>query len=71
MLSIVQAETSTGALQPLDGLGKLCHEFDTLLMVDAVTSLGCVPLKIDDWEIDAVYSLLAERARAVRRGCRR
>ena len=32
------------------------HEFDTLLVVDAVTSLGCVPVRIDDWEIDAVYS---------------
>jgi alanine-glyoxylate transaminase / serine-glyoxylate transaminase / serine-pyruvate transaminase len=56
VLSIVQAETSTGALQPLEGLGKLCHEFDTLLIVDAVTSLGCVPLKVDEWELDAVYS---------------
>lgn len=56
VLSIVQAETSTGALQPLEGLGKLCHEFDTLLVVDAVTSLGCVPLKVDEWELDAVYS---------------
>jgi alanine-glyoxylate transaminase/serine-glyoxylate transaminase/serine-pyruvate transaminase len=56
VLSIVQAETSTGALQPLDGLGKLCHEFDTLLIVDAVTSLGCVPLKVDEWQLDAVYS---------------
>lgn len=56
VLSIVQAETSTGALQPLEGLGKLCHEFDTLLIVDAVTALGCVPLKVDDWQLDAVYS---------------
>jgi alanine-glyoxylate transaminase/serine-glyoxylate transaminase/serine-pyruvate transaminase len=56
ILTIVHAETSTGALQPLDGLGKLCHEFDTLLVVDAVTSLGCVPLRVDDWEIDAVFS---------------
>jgi alanine-glyoxylate transaminase / serine-glyoxylate transaminase / serine-pyruvate transaminase len=55
-LAIVQAETSTGALQPLEGLGKLCHEFDTLLIVDAVTSLGCIPLRVDDWELDAVYS---------------
>jgi alanine-glyoxylate transaminase/serine-glyoxylate transaminase/serine-pyruvate transaminase len=37
LLGIVQAETSTGVLQPLEGLGKLCHEFDTLLLVDAVT----------------------------------
>jgi alanine-glyoxylate transaminase/serine-glyoxylate transaminase/serine-pyruvate transaminase len=56
VLAIVQAETSTGAWQPIDGLGKLCHEFDTLLLVDAVTSLGCVPLKVDEWELDAVYS---------------
>jgi alanine-glyoxylate transaminase/serine-glyoxylate transaminase/serine-pyruvate transaminase len=56
VLSIVQAETSTGALQPLEGLGKLCQEFDTLLIVDAVTSLGCVPLQVDDWQLDAVYS---------------
>src|SRR6478672_4558288 len=31
VLGIVHAETSTGAWQPLEGLGKLCHEFDTLL----------------------------------------
>jgi alanine-glyoxylate transaminase/serine-glyoxylate transaminase/serine-pyruvate transaminase len=56
VLSIVQAETSTGAWQPIEQLGKLCHEFGTMLLVDAVTSLGCVPLKLDEWEIDAVYS---------------
>jgi len=56
VLAIVHAETSAGTLQPLEGLGKLCHEFDSLLVVDAVTSLGCVPLDMDDWEIDAIYS---------------
>jgi alanine-glyoxylate transaminase/serine-glyoxylate transaminase/serine-pyruvate transaminase len=56
VLSIVHAETSTGAWQPMEQLGKLCHEFGTLLVVDAVTSLGCVPLHLDGWEIDAVYS---------------
>ena len=56
VLAIVQAETSTGAWQPIEQLGKLCHEFDTLLLVDAVTALGCVPLEVDGWEIDAVYS---------------
>lgn len=56
LLSIVHGETSTGAWQPIEELGKLCHEFDVLLMADAVTSLGCVPLKVDAWEIDAVYS---------------
>lgn len=44
LLAIVHAETTTGAWQPIEQLGKLCHEFDTLLVVDAVTSLGCVQL---------------------------
>src|SRR5262249_16685704 len=56
VLGIVHAETSTGAWQPLDGLGKLCHEYDTLLLIDTVTSLGGVPVEIDAWEVDAVYS---------------
>src|SRR6516162_8123129 len=56
VLGIVHAETSTGAWQPLEGLGKLCHEFDTLLLLDTVTSLGGVPVEIDGWEVDAVYS---------------
>jgi alanine-glyoxylate transaminase/serine-glyoxylate transaminase/serine-pyruvate transaminase len=56
VLAIVQAETSTGAWQPIEELGKLCHEFDTLLVIDAVTSLGCIPLYLDKWEVDAVYS---------------
>jgi alanine-glyoxylate transaminase/serine-glyoxylate transaminase/serine-pyruvate transaminase len=56
VLSIVHAETSTGAWQPIEELGKLCHEFDALLLVDAVTSFGCIPLKVDAWGLDAVYS---------------
>jgi len=56
VLAIVHAETSTGARQPIEELGKICREFDTLLLVDAVTSLGCIPLDLDGWGIDAVYS---------------
>jgi alanine-glyoxylate transaminase/serine-glyoxylate transaminase/serine-pyruvate transaminase len=56
VLGIVHAETSTGAWQPMDGLGKLCHEFDTLLLLDTVTSLAGVPVEIDSWGVDAVYS---------------
>jgi alanine-glyoxylate transaminase/serine-glyoxylate transaminase/serine-pyruvate transaminase len=55
-LGIVQAETSTGAWQPLEGLGELCHEFGALLIVDAVTALGCIPVAVDAWEIDGMYS---------------
>ncbi len=56
VLGIVHAETSTGAWQPLAELGSLCHEFDAHLLVDTVTSLGGVPVEIDSWGIDAVYS---------------
>src|SRR5205807_9712844 len=56
VLGIVHAETSTGALQPLEGLGTLCHEFVTLLIVDVVTSLGCVQVLLEEWGVDAVYS---------------
>ncbi len=56
VLGIVHAETSTGAWQPLAGLGELCHELDALLLVDTVTSLGGVPVEVDAWGIDAVYS---------------
>lgn len=56
VLGIVHAETSTGAWQPLADIGKLCREFDTLLLADTVTSLAGVPVEIDGWGVDAVYS---------------
>jgi alanine-glyoxylate transaminase/serine-glyoxylate transaminase/serine-pyruvate transaminase len=56
VMSIVHAETSTGAWQPAEELGALCHEFDTLLVLDTVTALGCIPVRLDAWGVDAVYS---------------
>jgi alanine-glyoxylate transaminase/serine-glyoxylate transaminase/serine-pyruvate transaminase len=56
VLGIVHAETSTGALQDISQLGKLCHEFGALLVTDCVTSLGCTPVKLDEWEVDAAFS---------------
>jgi alanine-glyoxylate transaminase/serine-glyoxylate transaminase/serine-pyruvate transaminase len=56
VLGMVHAETSTGAWQPAEELGKLCREFDTLLVLDTVTSLGCVPVALDEWGIDAAFS---------------
>ena len=53
---LVHAETSTGAWQPLEEVGALCHTHDALLIVDAVTSLGGVPVEVDAWGIDACYS---------------
>ncbi|HAZ47401.1 MAG TPA: alanine--glyoxylate aminotransferase [Cyanobacteria bacterium UBA11371] len=56
ILALVNAETSTGARQPLEGVGDLCREFDCLLLVDTVTSLGGVPLFLDEWGVDLAYS---------------
>mgnify|MGYP003529932825 FL=1 len=55
-LVLVHAETSTGALQPLEDVGTLCRAHDALLIVDAVTSLGGIPVEVDTWGIDACYS---------------
>lgn len=53
---LVHAETSTGAYQPLESISGLVHDAGMLLLVDAVTSLGGVPVRVDDWQIDAIYS---------------
>ena len=56
VVGIVHAETSTGAWQPMEALGSICHENGALLLADCVTSLGGVPVKVDEWGIDAAYS---------------
>ncbi|HEX6383300.1 MAG TPA: alanine--glyoxylate aminotransferase family protein [Anaerolineae bacterium] len=56
VLALVHAETSTGALQSVEGVGDLCRDFDCLLLVDTVTSLAGVPLLLDEWKIDVAYS---------------
>ncbi len=55
-LAFVHAETSTGALSDAQALCALAREHDVLSIVDAVTSLGGVELKVDEWGIDAIYS---------------
>ncbi len=56
LVAIVHAETSTGVLQPLEEISKIVHDAGALLLVDAVTSLGGVDVRVDDWGIDAFYS---------------
>ncbi|MEH0761257.1 alanine--glyoxylate aminotransferase family protein [Vibrio sp. 16] len=56
ILAFVHAETSTGACSDAEALGKLAKQHGVLSIVDAVTSLGGVPLKVDEWQLDAVYS---------------
>jgi len=55
-LAFVHAETSTGALSDAKTLCALAQQHDVLTIVDAVTSLGGVELRVDEWGIDAIYS---------------
>lgn len=56
IVAFVHAETSTGALSDAKTLVALAHKYHCLTIVDAVTSLAGVELRVDDWNIDAIYS---------------
>jgi alanine-glyoxylate transaminase / serine-glyoxylate transaminase / serine-pyruvate transaminase len=56
VVAFVHAETSTGAQSDARTLVELAHKHHCLTIVDAVTSLAGTPLKVDEWEVDAVYS---------------
>ena len=56
VLAFVHAETSTGALSDAAGLCALAQRYGALSIVDAVTSLGGVPVLVDAWGADATYS---------------
>ncbi|WP_322796086.1 alanine--glyoxylate aminotransferase family protein [Tepidiforma sp.] len=56
LLAIVHAETSTGAETPVEPFARIAREAGALLLVDCVTSLGGVPVRVDDWGADVVYS---------------
>jgi alanine-glyoxylate transaminase/serine-glyoxylate transaminase/serine-pyruvate transaminase len=55
-LAFVHAETSTGARSDAETLCALGREHDVLVIMDTVTSLGGIELRVDDWGADAVYS---------------
>ncbi|MEQ6345765.1 pyridoxal-phosphate-dependent aminotransferase family protein [Vibrio cyclitrophicus] len=55
-VAFVHAETSTGALSDAQAISAIARQFGALTIVDAVTSLGGVPLLVDEWQLDAVYS---------------
>lgn len=55
-VAFVHAETSTGALSDAKTLVEVAHRYGCLVIVDAITSLGGSPVKVDEWDIDAIYS---------------
>jgi alanine-glyoxylate transaminase/serine-glyoxylate transaminase/serine-pyruvate transaminase len=56
IVAIVMAETSTGAWQPVDEIAAAVRDSGAMLILDTVTALGGIPVEIDNWQIDAVYS---------------
>jgi len=56
VVGIVQAETSTGAWQPIEEVAEIAHRHGAMIAVDSVTGLAGIPLEVDTWGLDAVYS---------------
>jgi len=56
LVAFVHAETSTGALSDAKLLTEIAHNYNCLTVVDTVTSLGGIPVKVDEWGLDVVYS---------------
>mmetsp|Transcript_23780 Transcript_23780/g.71336 ORF Transcript_23780/g.71336 Transcript_23780/m.71336 type:complete len:449 (+) Transcript_23780:138-1484(+) len=56
MIWVAHAETSTGACQPMQELGDIARKHGALLMADTVTSIGGVPVQLDEWGVDAAYA---------------
>jgi aspartate aminotransferase-like enzyme len=53
---VTHNETSTGVTNPLEEIAKVVREADRLLLVDAVSSLGAIPLEMDAWGLDVVVA---------------
>jgi alanine-glyoxylate transaminase/serine-glyoxylate transaminase/serine-pyruvate transaminase len=56
VIGLVHAETSTGVLQPMDEISRLAKDHGAMILLDTVTSLGGVDVRIDDWGVDGAYS---------------
>jgi alanine-glyoxylate transaminase/serine-glyoxylate transaminase/serine-pyruvate transaminase len=55
-VGFVHAETSTGVQSDASAIAAIAHKHGALTIMDAVTSLAGIPIKLDEWGIDAVYS---------------
>jgi serine---pyruvate transaminase len=53
---LTHSETSTGVVSDVQSLASVAKEAGALVVVDAVSSLGAVPLETDAWGLDAVIS---------------
>jgi alanine-glyoxylate transaminase/serine-glyoxylate transaminase/serine-pyruvate transaminase len=56
LVAVVHGETSTGVVNPVADVAAIARAHGALTIVDAVTTLGAVPLEAGDWGLDVVYS---------------
>jgi len=56
LVAAVHAETSTGARSPIDEISRVAHDAGALFVADTVTSFCGIDIRIDDWQVDAVYT---------------
>ena len=56
VVAFVHAETSTGARSDIASLSRIAHNHGCLTIADTVTSLGGIPVRVDEWDLDVVYS---------------
>lgn len=54
LVALIHGETSTGVLQPLEDIARICREHDTLLLADAVVTLGGAEVATDRWQVDVM-----------------
>jgi (S)-ureidoglycine-glyoxylate aminotransferase len=56
LVALIHGETSTGVLQPLEEIGQLARRYDTLLLADAVVTLGGCEVAVDRWGVDVAVA---------------
>jgi len=56
LVFLTHGESSTGTLQPLEGIGSICKKHGALFFLDTVCTLGCVPFNVDKHGVDITYS---------------
>jgi alanine-glyoxylate transaminase/serine-glyoxylate transaminase/serine-pyruvate transaminase len=56
LVGFVHAETSTGVAQPVEAIARAAHDAGALVVLDCVTSLAGMDVRVADWGVDAAYS---------------
>jgi (S)-ureidoglycine-glyoxylate aminotransferase len=56
LVALVHGETSTGVLQPLEDIARLCRRYEALLLADAVVTLGGCEVAVDRWQVDVAVA---------------